>query len=103
MSVAAVGKAEPEPRETEPGVRTRELRLVAAAQREHPVAAAPRREVTQMYIPSSLIEWATTSPLSPDWTQAVLSWLKIVPSLIRVSLLGSLGDCPCFADRIITV
>src|SRR3984893_6276492 len=67
-------------------------------------SAAAERALSQISIPSSLIEKATRSP-APGFAlvQAALSALMIGPSAMRVSAAGVCGDWPCLAERMIRV
>src|SRR5207245_3064057 len=69
------------------------------------LVAATERSLSQMSMPSSLIEKATRSAFPVGWAafQAALSALTIGPSGILVSAEGVCGDCPCLADKMITV
>ena len=68
-------------------------------------AAACVRSFSQINIPSSLTENATSGfvALGCAEAHAALSASMIGPSGIRVSADGVSGDCPCFAERMTAV
>src|SRR3979490_2815218 len=66
--------------------------------------AAVERSLSQMSMPSSLIEKATNgAALECCAAHAALSASMIGPSGMRVSAEGVCGDWPCLADRMIVV
>jgi hypothetical protein len=67
-------------------------------------SAAGERSLSQMSMPSSLTEKATSGgAVGCVVAHAASSALMIGPSGMRVSADGVCGDWPCFADRMITV